>query len=180
MGLADFVADPRTHALDTPSGLIEISSTAYGETGFDPIPTFRGLPTTENHPLRLITPHPKYQVHSQYHNIPWFREQEEQVLWIHPDDAAHRGIENGDEVLVDSPRGRLRIGARVTEDIMPGVVCLLEGVWPSFEPDGTETSGSANVLTSTEPTLPSYNSRTHSVLVEVSRICSVTFSGFLR
>ncbi len=43
----------------------------------------------------------------------------------------------------------MRIEARVTEDIMPGVVCLLEGVWPSFEPDGTETAGSPNVLTST-------------------------------
>ena len=63
----------------------------------------------------------------------------------------------------------MRIMARVTGELMPGVVCLIEGAWPSFEPDGTETAGSANVLTSTEPTLPSQGSRTHSVLVQVTR-----------
>jgi len=64
----------------------------------------------------------------------------------------------------------MHILARVTEDIMPGVVCLLEGVWPSFEPDGTDTAGAPNVLTSTVPTLPSLGSRTHSVLVQVAQI----------
>jgi len=169
VGLSDFVADPQTHPLSTPSGLVEISSAAYAETGYDPIPTCRILQTTASHPLRLVTPHPRYRVHSQYGNIPWFRDQQKQALWIHPHDAAERGIENGMQVSVASPEGRLRIGARVTKDILPGVVCLLEGVWPSFGPDGTETAGAANVLTSTAPTLPSRNSRTHSVLVEVTR-----------
>jgi anaerobic dimethyl sulfoxide reductase subunit A len=89
---------------------------------------------------------------------------------MHPRDAAERGVEDGQEVCVSSPQGRVRIVAWVTEDIMPGVVCLLEGVWPSFDPDGTDTAGSANVLTSTEPTRPSHGSRTHSVLVEVTRV----------
>jgi anaerobic dimethyl sulfoxide reductase subunit A len=155
--------------LSTPSGLVEISSAAYAETGYSAIPEFRNLPRTDSYPLRLITPHPRYRVHSQYDNIPWFRDQENQALWIHPDDATDRGIENGAQVVVASPQGRTRIGARVTEDIMPGVVCLLEGVWPSLEPDGTDTAGAANILTSTEPTLPSCNSRTHSVLVQVAK-----------
>ena len=170
VGLSDFVSDPHAHPLSTPSGRVEISSAAYAETGFPAIPEWRAFPTTERHPLRLITPHPKYQVHSQYNNIPWFREQEDQVLWMHPDDAANREIKNGAQVTVSSPEGRMRIGARVTENIMPGVVCLLEGVWPSLDQDGTDTAGAANVLTSTEPTLPSCNSRTHSVLVEVARM----------
>jgi anaerobic dimethyl sulfoxide reductase subunit A len=53
---------------------------------------------------------------------------------------------------------------------MPGVVCLLEGVWATFDPEGVETAGSVNVLTSTVPTLPSYGSRTHSVFVQVKKI----------
>jgi anaerobic dimethyl sulfoxide reductase subunit A len=170
VGLSDFVADPQAHPLDTPSGRVEISSTAYAETGYSPIPECRILQTTDGYPLRLVTPHPKFRIHSQYDNIPWFKEQERQALWIHPHDAAERGIENDQPVWVTSPEGRLRIIARVTKDIMPGVVCLLEGVWPSFEPDGTDTAGSVNVLTSTVPTLPSHGSRTHSVLVEVARI----------
>jgi len=170
VGLSDFVADPQAHPLDTPSGRVEISSTAYAETGYSPIPECRILQTTDRYPLRLVTPHPKFRIHSQYDNIPWFKKREKQALWIHPHDAAERGIENDQQVCVTSPEGRLRIIARVTEDIMPGVVCLLEGVWPSFEPDGADTAGSVNVLTSTVPTLPSYGSRTHSVLVQVAQI----------
>ncbi len=170
VGLSDFVADPQIHPLDTPSGRVEISSTAYAETGYSPIPECRVLETTDQYPLRLVTPHPKFRIHSQYDNIPWFKERERQALWIHPHDAAERGIENEQKVCVTSPEGRMRIMARVTEDIMPGVVCLLEGAWPFFEPDGTDTAGAANVLTSTVPTLPSRGSRTHSVLVQVTQV----------
>jgi anaerobic dimethyl sulfoxide reductase subunit A len=169
VGMSDFVADPENHPLNTPSGRVEISSTAYAETGYSPIPECRILETTDRYPLRLVTPHPKFRIHSQYDNIPWFKERERQALWIHPHDAAERGIENEQEVCVTSPEGRMRIIACVTEDIMAGVVCLLEGVWPSFGPDGADTAGAANVLTSTVPTLPSHGSRTHSVLVQVTQ-----------
>jgi anaerobic dimethyl sulfoxide reductase subunit A len=63
--------------------------------------------------------------------------------------------------------GRVRVPLKITNRIMPGVVSLQEGVWPEFDRDGTDTAGSANVLTSTTPTLPSQGSRTHSVNVEV-------------
>jgi anaerobic dimethyl sulfoxide reductase subunit A len=169
VGLSDFVADPENHPLNTPSGRVEISSTAYAETGYSPIPECRILETTDRYPLRLVTPHPRFRIHSQYNNIPWFKEREKQALWIHPHDAAERGIENEQEVCVTSPEGRMRIIACVTDDIMPGVVSLLEGAWPSFGPDGTDTAGAANVLTSTVPTLPSHGSRTHSVLVQVTQ-----------
>ena len=70
-------------------------------------------------------------------------------------------------MLIESPEGKVCIEARVTEEIMKGVTCLLEGAWPSFDPDGIDTAGSPNVLTSTVPTTPSQGSRTHSVLVRV-------------
>jgi len=169
VGLSDFVADPQAHPLQTPSGRVEISSAAYAETGYSAIPECRILPPDDAYPLRLVTPHPKFKIHSQYDNIPWFKARQEQALWIHPRDAAGRGIADGQQVCVSSPQGRVRIPAHVTEDIMPGVVCLFEGAWPAFDPDGTDTAGSANVLTATVPTLPSHGSRTHSVLVEVTR-----------
>jgi len=168
VGLADFIADPEGHPLRTPSGKIELSSFSYARTGFAAIPEARILHTRREYPLRLVTPKSKYRVHSQNSNIPWFRELEAQVLWLNPMDAAERGIEDGQEVMVSSPEGRVRIKARIIKDIMPGVVCLLEGVWPEFAPDGTDVAGSANVLTSTTPTEPSRGSRTHSVLVQVS------------
>jgi anaerobic dimethyl sulfoxide reductase subunit A len=83
-------------------------------------------------------------------------------------DASEQGIHDGDLVLIQSPQGRMSIKAQVTDDIMPGVACLCEGVWPRFGPDGVDQAGSANVLTSTEPTLPSNATRTHSVMVNVT------------
>jgi anaerobic dimethyl sulfoxide reductase subunit A len=168
VALAEFARDPKAHPLRTPSGRVEISSHAYAQTGYPPIPTSRMLPTDEGYPLRLVTPHPRYRTHSQYDNIPWFKQKEKQTLWLHPLDAAARGIDDGQEVYVRSPQGTMRIEAEVTERIMNGVVCLLEGAWPVFDAGGTEAAGSVNVLTSTEPTQPSQGTRTHSVLVEVT------------
>ncbi len=135
---------------------------------YSAIPECRVLPPDEAYPLRLVTPHPKYRIHSQYDNIPWFRERQRQALWIHPRDAGERGIEDGQRVWVSSRQGRTCTVARVTEDIFPGVVCLPQGAWPAFAADESDTASSANVLTSTVPTMPSQGSRTHSVLVEVT------------
>jgi anaerobic selenocysteine-containing dehydrogenase len=41
---------------------------------------------------------------------------------LHPEDAAPRGIADGDRAWVVSPRGRVLLTARVTPDILPGVV----------------------------------------------------------
>ncbi len=141
---------------------------AYAETGFSPIPRCRILPASDDYPLHLITPHPKYRVHSQGNTIPWFMEREKHELWIHPDDATERVIENDQQVLVSSPQGKVRLPACVTEDIVSSVVSINQGVWPSFDSDGTDTAGAANVLTSTEPTMPSRGTRTHFTLVQVS------------
>ena len=70
-------------------------------------------------------------------------------------------------MIVSSPQGKMLISVLITEDIMPGVVCLLQGIWPSFDENGMDQAGAANILTSTEPTEPCKGSRTHSVLVEV-------------
>jgi len=56
---------------------------------------------------------------------------------------------------------------KVTTDIMEGVVCLFEGIWPELDEKGIDHAGAANILTSTEPTEPCMGSRTHSILVEV-------------
>jgi anaerobic dimethyl sulfoxide reductase subunit A len=170
VGLSGFVADPVAHPLPTPSGRIEITSERYAaDTGFSAWPRPEWLQPNCDYPLRLITPKSRFRVHSQHANIAWFVEHDPPALWIHPADAGPRGIADREEVLVSSPQGRVRTVARVTEGIMPGVVCLLEGVWPVLDAEGTDIAGSPNMLTSTQPTMPSQASRTHSVLVQVVR-----------
>ncbi|MCK5005823.1 MAG: molybdopterin-dependent oxidoreductase, partial [Spirochaetales bacterium] len=166
-GLSEFVSDPEAHPLDTPSGKIEIASEIYARLGFSAFPAWRGFQSTSEYPLYLITPHARYRINSQYANDPWFLRREQQQLWMNPKDAAERGIDDDREVVVESPQGRVRVSVLITEDIMPGVVCLLQGIWPNLDANGMDQAGAANILTSTVPTEPCMGSRTHSVLVEV-------------
>ncbi|MFK0571028.1 molybdopterin dinucleotide binding domain-containing protein, partial [Endozoicomonas sp.] len=45
-------------------------------------------------------------------------------LLIHPEDAAKRGINQESTVAVSSVVGRIDLPVEITEDIMPGVVCM--------------------------------------------------------
>ncbi len=46
----------------------------------------------------------------------------EDVLMIHPDDAKNNAISNGDFVCLESPRGKVDIKARVTDEVNQGVL----------------------------------------------------------
>lgn len=50
--------------------------------------------------------------------------QKEETIDIHPDDAQHLGITNGEVVQVRSRRGELRVKAKVTEQVVPGLVFM--------------------------------------------------------
>ena len=51
-------------------------------------------------------------------------------LEIHPQDAAARGIETGDELLIENDRGWCILRADVTEDVIPGCTVATKGYWP--------------------------------------------------
>ena len=164
----EFISDPTINQLNTPSGKIQISSDAYALTGGTPTPTSRPLALKEKYPLRLITPKSRYHIHSQNYNIPWFNERERNGIWINPIDAKERGIDDMEKIKIYTPQGSIVTEAYVTEDIIRGVVCLYEGAWMDLK-EGVDYGGSANILTSTVPSLPSHGSRTHSVLVQVEK-----------
>jgi formate dehydrogenase major subunit len=46
----------------------------------------------------------------------------EDLLAIHPDDAAKKGIEDGDLVRIFSARGEVRIKARISTEVKPGIL----------------------------------------------------------
>lgn len=172
ISFSDFIKDPRGHPLNTPSGKIEIASASYGKSGFASYPHYRGeLPEDPDYPLILVTPHPLHGIHSQFANVEGFRMDEDRGLWIHPDDAASRGVTGDRSVYVRSSRGEMKIPVRISDGIMPGTVSLNEGLWPHLCQSGDSLSdrgGSVNILSSTEPTLPSRGARTHTIFVQVS------------
>ncbi len=75
------------------------------------------------------------------------RETEPHAVWINSIDAENRGVKDEDMVDVFNDRGRIRIPAKVTERIMPGVVNVSQGTWYDPDEEGVDKGGCANVLT---------------------------------
>jgi anaerobic dimethyl sulfoxide reductase subunit A len=170
VGLADFAADPRRHPLSTDSGKVEIASERYErEHGFPAIPTWQPPPEDSRFPLRLITPKSPYRTHSQGSNLPAIRRLAAHALTMHPDDAASRGLVDGDLVRVYNAHGETHIPILLSEEVLPGVACLLEGIWAELDGSGVDHAGSANMLTGTHGTTPAIACIMHAVAVEVER-----------
>ena len=65
---------------------------------------------------------------SWMHNLPILTKgRARHQLWIHPDDAAARGVADGERVEVRSAAGQVSVAARVTGEVMVGVVSLPHG-----------------------------------------------------
>ena len=81
-------------------------------------------------PLRLITKRRVKTHNSWTHNLPAFvagAGGDTNHLYMHPEDAARRGIGDGDLVDVTSEVATVRVPARLLEDLMPGTVALPHG-----------------------------------------------------
>ena len=147
--LADFRTDPAAHPLGTPSGRIEILCPEAKDHGLPDLPIYvGGEPAGPEHPLQLVTPHYRFRANSCEHANAWLQRLEPHAVWIHPADAHARGIEHGDPVEVFNRLGTVAIPAKVTERILPGVVCIYQGAWYRPAADGVDEGGCANVLTS--------------------------------
>jgi len=154
------IEDPENNAFPTLSGKIEIYCEHLAEMNdpkVPPIPKY--MPHEESHdgplsktyPLQLITSHDKKRAHSTWHNVPWCQDIEPHSVWLNSLDATKRGIIDQGSVDVFNDRGRLRIPAKVTERIMPGVVDIRQGAWYDPDEEGVDHGGCANVLTRDEP-----------------------------
>jgi anaerobic dimethyl sulfoxide reductase subunit A len=150
------IEDPEHNPFPTPSGKIEIDSQLIAEMDNPMIPRIPkyieawegpGDTVAESYPLQLITTHFKGRAHSQFHNVPWLRELLPQTALVNTDDAARRGIANGDMVRVFNDRGEMTIPATVSQRILPGVVDVPQGAWYDPDENGMDRGGCANVLT---------------------------------
>ncbi|RDW12911.1 Asp-tRNA(Asn)/Glu-tRNA(Gln) amidotransferase GatCAB subunit C [Paracoccus thiocyanatus] len=160
---AAYRADPAANALRTPSGRIEIHSAVIEKFGYADCPghpawleplEWLGSEKTRDYPLHLLSNQPKTRLHSQYDVGSHSRASKikgREPMRMHPDDAAARGIREGDLVRVFNGRGACLAGVTLSDALMPGVVQLSTGAW--FDPDDPaaamplEKHGNPNVLT---------------------------------
>jgi anaerobic selenocysteine-containing dehydrogenase len=109
----------------------------FEKAGFDPLPTYRepdqsplsGSQLSQRYPLILTTgARILYYTHGQHRNIQDLKAKcPEPFAEIHPKTAETYGIKDWDSVIVESNRGKIRVKARVTEDMMEGVVSSPHG-----------------------------------------------------
>lgn len=110
--------------LETPSGKIELA----------PDYVTRDLERLEARldrrevPLVLVSRRDVRSNNSWMHNLEKLvRGRERCTLLIHPDDAARAGIEGGTMVRVASASGAVEAPVEISDEMMPGVVCLPHG-----------------------------------------------------
>ena len=161
--LAAFRADPENNPLKTPSGKIEIFSEKIASFGYDDCPghvvwlepiEWLGSKTTERYPLHMLSDQPADKLHSQLDHSPHAKATKvkgRQPITLHPEDAAARGISDGDLLRVFNDRGACLAAARLSDRIRRGVVRLSTGAW--FDPADAgsnrplEKHGNPNALT---------------------------------
>jgi anaerobic selenocysteine-containing dehydrogenase len=164
----------------TPSGKVELYCKAMEDYGLDPLPhyevpaEFVKLDRRKRKPhaddqLVLLTGAAHHYVTSSMANVPSLMAKEgTPYVEINPADAAIRGIEAGEDVLVENDRGWCQLRAVVTDDVPPGVLVAPKGAWARLSP------GQHNINYTTSDALADLagQSTFHSNLVELRRAVS--------
>ena len=126
----------------TPSGKCELYSEWLEKQGIDPLPYYNPPAEVaderlaERYPLAFLSPPARHFLNSTFANLARFREFErEPHLDLHPDDAAPRGIRDGDLVRVFNSRGGYTLRARVNGKPRCGVVVAPSVWWKKHAPD---------------------------------------------
>ena len=150
----------------TPTGKVELYSTAFERHGYDPLPFYQEPPESplstpdllKEYPLVLHTGGRHIEFfHSEGRQIPALRERvPDPLVEIHPDTATDAGIEDGDWVRIETPQVKgehVRFKAKVTENVHPKMVHARHGWWfpekPAPEHGCFESN--INVVTTDDP-----------------------------
>ncbi len=185
---ADYRKDPKKNALHTPTGKIEMYSASIDKMklrDMPPMPKFlepgEYLGNGKKGQLHVVSPHPYYRLHSQMNNAEPLRKlytvQTREPLTISTQDAAERGIKDGDLVELYNERGALVVGAKVSDKIMPGVVSIYEGAWPQLDSKGRCNNGMVNFLTSSRPSSGLSQATTANTCMASLRKCTDADAG---
>jgi len=120
------------------SGKVELTPSIFKKLGYDPLPRYEEPPRSsistpeiaKEYPLVLASgSRVSSYTHSCYRQIDRLRRiHPDPLLEIHPQTATELGISDGDWVYIETPEGRVKQKAKLTEGIDPRVVNA-DGYW---------------------------------------------------
>lgn len=122
----------------TPDGKIHLVPEALDAEAPDGLYHYRPEPGTAAFPLALISPATDRTISSTLGEL----HRAEVPVAVHPEDAAARGLREGDRVRVFNGLGAVRCRVRLDPGLRPGVVFLPKGLWSHH----TESGTTANAL----------------------------------
>lgn len=140
----------------TPTKKVELCLSKADGLGLPPLPRFRGLPQENDpeYPLVLTSSKNAYYLHSSYRWLEGLRRHSpDPVSEMHPETAAEYGIKEGETVVIETKKGRITQTARLTRNVLPGVINGSYGWW--FPEESPESQfqwkrSNFNILTSVE------------------------------
>jgi len=140
--------EPGHQAFATPSGKLEFYSEHLAAQGLPAMPDWAEDPeearAARRWPLRLLTAPGYYQSHTAFSGVASLRRRQgSPECVLHPDDAAARGVRDGDAIELHNDRGSVVFSARVSDETPRGVAFV-----PGQRPAGEARGGTINMLVS--------------------------------
>ena len=130
--------DGHPRAFATPSKKVELYCLPFAANGIPAMPHYvepAMSPVSRpdiaaDFPLVLTNAKFTTFVHSQQRALSGLRKSSpEPRADIHPTTAERYGVQNNQWMMLETPRGAIKVKARVTSSIVPGVVCCQHGWW---------------------------------------------------
>jgi anaerobic selenocysteine-containing dehydrogenase len=137
---------PLAKGFPSPSGRLEFHSERARAAGLDPLPAYtppyegvaRDPELARRFPLALVAPAGPHFLNSEFSNLPALRARAgPQRVLLHRDDAAARGLGDGDVARVWNDRGEYLALVEVSDRVQPGLAGGAKGHWPKLNPGGT-------------------------------------------
>jgi anaerobic selenocysteine-containing dehydrogenase len=120
----------------TPSGRVELASGYLGQKYGARLPSYRELPCA--YPLTLISPASDRRITSTFGGL--HAGDGPPPLEMHPEDAAARGLGDGERVRVWNDLGEVHLPLALSEAVPRGIVCSLKGAWLATSDNGQTVS----------------------------------------
>ena len=101
------------------------------------LPTYRAPLKTRDYPLRFLQGHARHGIHSMWRDDPLLvsLQRGEPDIYVNPQDAAQRGVADGDQIRVFNSFGSFVVQAHVTSAIQPGMTYMYHGWDPMMFAD---------------------------------------------